>query len=279
MHTPVLLQEVIQYLNPKPNENFIDATVGEGGHAKAILEKIEPKGRVLGLDLDSELLEKAKENLTDFGQRVLLRQANFNTLASIVKEENFPEISGILLDLGTSSFHLDESGRGFSFRRHEPLDMRFDPSKGGQTATAFLSGAAPKQLVKLFLDNGLRQNPWPIVKRIKDGRQKTTTDLLVAIQARSPKVDAIIFQAIRIAVNQELDNLAFTLPLLLSLVKKGGKIAVISFHSGEDKIVKEFFKNTPTLKVLTKKPVMSRDEEIQNNPRASSAKMRVAEKT
>lgn len=291
MHTPVLLQEVIQFFDPKPNENFIDATIGEGGHAQAILEKTGPKGRVLGLDLDPELLAKAKERLAGFGQRVLLRQSNFKEITKIAKEENFRALSGILLDLGLSSFHLDASERGFSFRLglqgqadarrvrcEEPLDMRFDPSFRDETATQFLRRVSEKELASLFRENGLRQNPWPIVKRIKDKLPHTTTDLLAAIQAQSPKVNAIIFQAIRIAVNHELDNLAFTLPTAVGLVKTGGKIVVISFHSGEDKIVKEFFKNTPNLKVLTKKPVTASDEEVRQNPRSSSAKLRVAEK-
>lgn len=277
-HIPVLLTEVLMYLDPKPNQNFIDATIGLGGHAEAILEKTKPKGRLLAIDWDPETLEIASDSLKKYGERAILVLANFKDLQNIVKDLQFKDISGIIFDLGLSSSQLDDPNRGFSFTFEGPLDMRFNQSQS-LTASLLIKRLSPKELVKILETYGDVRRSWPLVKRFKrlsqEKKLNTTLDLVKAAGTKNPKILAPIFQALRIAVNDELNNLRQALIGTVDILNKEGRLAVISFHSGEDRIAKEFFKNNPRLHSLIKKPVIPTEEEIRQNPRSRSAKLRV----
>jgi 16S rRNA (cytosine1402-N4)-methyltransferase len=312
-HIPVLLEEVIEYLDPKPGENFIDATLGDGGHAKEILKKTAPDGKLLGIDRDENSIYAAKENLKEFGSRAIIAQGNFSNIENIIAD--FPEIGkpkGILLDLGLSSRQLEESGRGFSFLKDEPLVMTLDwPMKSGQkTAAEIVSSYRAEELEKIFKDYGEERLAGPIAMMIvqvrkekKIARTSELSDIAVSVYKRFYKKEkwimhpaTKIFMALRIAVNEELGDLENFLPKTLGILPAGGRLAVISFHSLEDRIVKDFFRkesrdcvcppetmececgHEKTLKIITKKPIIAGFEEIRANPRARSAKMRVAEK-
>ena len=305
-HKPVLLKEVIEYLDPKPNQNFIDCTFGGGGHSREILNCVGKGGKLLGIDAD-------KNNLDNFQNkdRLILINDNFRNLKSIYAN-NFPyAISGILLDLGISSMELDDQERGFSFLKDGPLDMRFDQGKQGTTAEAILNQDTLENLIKIFTEYGEapRGKAWQVAKLVVAGRRKnpfrTTFDFLqVVLQAFYPgavergeittatrdfyhhrrKIThpaTQFFQALRIEVNDELGSLREVLPVAVEILAKGGRLAVISFHSLEDRIVKNFFRDLAKegqLKILTKKPIAPGEAEIKDNPRSRSAKMRVAEK-
>ncbi len=302
-HVPVMRDEVIDYLAPKKNENFIDCTVGGAGHAKEILKRTAPKGRLLGIDLSLEALEAAKKNLKKFEGRVIfLAQGNFADLDKIVKKFNFcpntkdfgagvDKVTGVLFDLGLSDYLLEESGRGFSFRKEEPLDMRFDSGSRKKTAAELLNTLSEKELQRIFWEFGeerfARQVAREIVRRRRNKKFETTTDLVNAIlkvKCRKRKGEhpaRRVFQALRIAVNNELEALKKGLEAALKVLAPGGRLAVISFHSLEDRIVKNFFKDyhkQGALKIITKKPLTPREEEIRENPKSRSAKLRVAEK-
>ena len=267
MHIPVLQKEVIKYLDPKPNENFIDCTVGEGGHSYAILEMIGPRGKILGIDC--QLRIKPKE-------RLILAEDNFANLSEIVKKNKFKPVNGILLDLGMSSWHLEESGRGFSFQRKEPLDMRYCLTNQ-LTAEKIVNFWSKSELERIFNEYGEEKFEGKIAERIIEARKfrpiADTLQLVKIIGANPRKV----FQALRIAVNDELNNLKKVLPQAVEILEPGGRLAVISFHSLEDRIVKNFFKN-PSLIILTKKPVGPSPEEVRKNPRSRSAKLRAITK-
>lgn len=290
MHIPVLLNEVIKVLNPQPNENFIDATVGEAGHTLALLQKSSPAGKVLGIDLDAKTLEVAHQKLKAFGERVVLIQDNFKNLERIVEEKKFQNVSGMLFDLGMSSKQLDESGRGFSFRKNEPLLMNFG-SDMLLTAEQIVNNWSADDLEEIFREYGEEKYAHQIAEEIVKGREtqpiKTTFDLVETIKRVVPKnyergrihPATRIFQALRITVNDELNNLQKGLEAALKILQSGGRLAVISFHSLEDRIVKTFFQNNKnSLKIITKKPFLPAKVEIFNNPRARSAKLRASTK-
>lgn len=299
MHIPVLLQEVIQFLNPQPNGHFIDCTLGAGGHSKAILEKTAPEGKLLAFDLDNEAIKRFQQyvNNCGLGNRVTLAQENFSRLKTITDTYRITSVDGVVLDLGFSSDELEQDGRGFSFLKDEPLDMRYHGEDESQnTAADILNYWSYEDIVKIFREYGEERDAGKIARRIMVERRNVkiqTTRELVNIVLRA-KFDSIVlyphhrihpatkvFQALRIAVNQELDNLTKVLPQAIEAVKPGGKVAVISFHSLEDRIVKNFFreqKEKGNVKIVTKKPVQATEEEIKNNPRSRSAKLRVAEK-
>lgn len=305
-HIPVLTKEVLKYLDPKPDENFIDATIDGGGHSAAILKKTEPNGKILGVDMDSELIEAAKLKMTLRGvardskneklkiDRVILVRDNFKNLKEIVKKFNFKNISGILFDLGMSSWHLERSGRGFSFKRDEPLDMRFSiEGNSSLTAREIINVWPIKELEKILKEYGEERYSKNIAERIIEERKRTpiltTLRLAEIVQKAVPRryergrihPATRTFQALRIAVNQELENLREVLPQAVDILNTGGRIVVISFHSLEDRIVKLFFRQEERkerVKILTKKPVMATEVEIGKNPRARSAKLRTAEK-
>lgn len=297
IHIPVLVDEVIEYLDPKPNENFIDATIDGGGHTMTILKRNKPEGKVLGMDLDKELLENLKLKIKNLHleNRLILINDNFKNLKKIVKNicpEWNRKVTGILFDLGMSSWHLEESGKGFSFKKNEPLDMRFDSSQK-LTAKEIVNYWQENEIEKILREYSEERYAKNIAKTIANERQKkpilTTFDLIEVVRKSVPRnyergrinPATRTFQALRIAVNGELENLKIVLPQALDVLKENGKIVVISFHSLEDRIVKNFFKEKKRegkLKILTKKPIRASEEEIKKNPRSRSAKLRAAVK-
>lgn len=289
-HISVLQEEVLRILDPKPNEHFIDCTLGSGGHAFAILEKTAPRGKLLGIDWDSEAISRAKSAAKQKGleKRLIPAHGSYADLSEIIRKEKFPQPSGILLDLGLSSEQLEESGRGFTFRTQEPLDMRFNPAHT-VTAEKILNFWSRQDIEKIIKEYGEEQFAKEITRAIIGQRAKKpfaqTSDLVGIVFSAIPKryhrtkihPATRTFQALRIAVNGELDNLRRVLPQAVAELKTGGRVAVISFHSLEDRIVKEFFKQSD-IRILTKKPLAPTNKEIQHNPRARSAKLRAAEK-
>lgn len=296
-HVPVLLTEVIDSLQLKPGMNVIDCTLGDAGHSEAMLEKTSPGGRLLGLDADPESLLRAKQYLYRFAERAIFVRDNFVHLKEIVGREDFAPVNAILMDLGWSSPQFAERGRGFSFDKDEPLDMRY--GSGGETAAEILNALSQKELELIFKNYGeeklAKEIAAAIVLRRDAEPLKTTAELVEIVLAvyreklhstkEVPWVGGIhpatkIFQALRIAVNKELDVLKETLPQAVSVLVPGGRLAVITFHSLEDRIVKHFFQaeENKTLKIITKKPLVTAPEEIKNNPRSRSAKLRVIEK-
>jgi len=289
MHIPVLLKEVIEYLNPQPNENFIDATIGEGGHSLAILKKIAPQGKVLGVELDSAIYETVKNKLKN-EKRLILVNDSYANIKKVVKEKQFQPVNGILFDLGMCSWQIDESKRGFSYLKDEPLDMRFSP-KSTLTAAEIVNFWKIEDLERILRDYGEEKYARRIALAIKEDRRKKrivgTQELVEILKKALPKnydnyrlhPAVRTFQALRIAVNNELENLKMGLILASEILAPQGKIVVISFHSLEDRIVKIFFRDNAkqnTLKILTKKPITSSQEEIKNNIRSRSAKLRAA---
>lgn len=288
VHVPVLLDEVVHWLRPKQNGKFIDGTVGQGGHAEAILERTLPDGHLLAIDRDPMNLAVAKKRLARFGKRVDFLHASYSETASKAYDLGFDQVDGILLDLGFSSAHIEDPTRGFSFQSEGPLDMRYDPTKG-VTAEEIVATWSEGELAKIFRVYGEEEHAREIAEVIVSHRQqesiKTTlqlAELVASVIKRHGKTHPAtrVFQALRIAVNDELGQLERALPSLVSLLKPGGRLAVISFHSLEDRVVKHFFasENGKTLHVLTKHVVVPSDEERRRNPRARSAKLRVAEK-
>jgi len=303
-HIPVLQNEVLKYLDPKPNQNFIDCTIGEGGHSAATLEKNAPKGKVLGIELDPELYEKLqaaklKVKNEKLKNRLILVNDSFANLKEIVKRERFPAVSGILFDLGMSSWHLEESGRGFSFLKNGPLDMRYSP-QNPLTAEKIVNYWSKLEIEKILREYGEERFAQKIAEKIIEARTKpikTTFQLVEIIKKAVPKIPrrrafgslrgrhfaTRTFQALRITVNDELNNLEKAFPQALEILKPGGRLVIISFHSLEDRIVKNFFKKYIgdayiKLEVLTKKPIRPSQKEIKINPRARSAKLRACQK-
>ena len=306
MHIPVLEEEVLKYLAPKPNENFIDCTIGQGGHASAILERNGPKGMVLGIDRDKDVIENTKKR-----KRLILACDNFANLREIVKREKFNKVQGILFDLGMSSWHLEESGRGFTFQKREPLDMRYD-RENPLTAQKIVNFYSKIELEKILKEYGEEQFFEKIAEAIiaerRMGPIETTYQLAEIIKKAVPgwycrqklHFATKTFQALRIAVNNELDGVSRALPQSLEVLERGGRLAVISFHSLEDRIVKNFLKESAReneegrqakeglpaeenggasgsiIKILTKKPITPSDEEVRKNPRSRSARLRAA---
>ncbi len=286
MHIPVLPEEVLEHLDPQTNENFIDCTLGEAGHSLAILERNKPRGKVLGIDWEAENIKKAQED------RLILVNDNFANLKNIVQQHSFQPISGILLDLGFSSWHPDESGKGFSFQKDEPLIMRY--ANDGLTAAEIVNQWPEKEIENILKEYGEETFARKISKEIILQRKIrsiiTTAELVETIKKAVPKwyqckrlhFATRTFQALRIATNSELENLKEVLPQALEVLKPDGKLIIISFHSLEDRIVKNFFKEKAKdniLKIITKKPITASIEEIKLNPRSRSAKMRVGQKS
>jgi len=295
-HKPVLLNEVIQYLAVKRNGKYIDATVGGGGHAQKVYQL---SGQLLGIDFDPEALNSAREYLTtacparpNVGPNASWRLAlgNFKDLKEIALANGFNQVDGILFDLGVSSHQVTSPRRGFSFNSEAPLDMRMDP-KLTVTAADLVNGLTQKELEKLFWEMSQETHFKRLAKTIVEARRlkpiKTCRDLSDIIIKSLGKGKAKIhpatkvFQALRMVVNDELNNLRKALPQALELLNNGGRLVIISFHSGEDRIVKHFFKdseNQGELKILTEKPIGPTINEQKQNPRSRSAKLRAAEK-
>jgi len=297
-HIPVMVAEVLQYLDPKPGQHFVDCTLGEGGHTAAILERTAPGGRVLAFDLDPEAIAMVKDKLASFGDRLTAVNANFSSIESTVGNEKFGPVSGVLLDLGFSSAHIEERHRGFSFMKDEPLDMRYSGSAsigGGQQLTAAeIVNSWPKdEIAHIIAEYGEERCAMNIAAAIVTARRKerilTTTQLVNIIRSAVPgnyeqgriHPATRTFQAIRIAVNDELGSITETLPRALNVLEVGGVIVSIAFHSLEDRICKQFFseqEKNGALEVLTPKPLVASDAEVNDNPRSRSAKLRAARK-
>ena len=288
MHISVLKKEVLEHLNPKPNENFIDATVGQAGHSLTILEQNKPEGKILGIELDKEVY---KNLLAKNIKRLVLVNDSYLNLKEIIERKKFKNISGILFDLGFSSWHLENSGRGFSFKENEPLDMRYNTALSKLTAEEIINKWTEKEIEKILKKYSQEKFAKRISKKIIEQRKlksiKTTFDLIEIIKQSVPSwyqhkrihFATKTFQALRIAVNDELNNLKEALPQALDVLEKGGRLVAISFHSSEDRIVKNFLKeNSKSLRILTKKPIRSSKSEIINNPRSRSAKLRAGVK-
>lgn len=288
-HQPVLIQEVIQYLSPQPNENFIDCTLGYAGHTQLILEKTAPDGQLLGIDQDEVAIVAAQKALSDFKNRVQIEHANFIELGLIVRQWPVDHVDGILIDLGPSTVQLT-SERGFSFRTDVPLDMRMNPPVQKHSAADILNKLPEKEIAKMLYD-GEERFARQIAKKIIEERYhspiKTTGQLVEIIKRATPPAyrfnkkihfATATFRALRMRVNDELENLKKVLPQAVQVLSPGGRIAIISFHSLEDRIVKQFFRDDGRLEVLTPKPIMASEKEIIKNPAARSAKLRGARK-
>lgn len=293
LHEPVLLQEVITYLDPQVGENFIDCTLGGGGHTLAILKKTEPAGKVLAIDADPVAIESFRKRSLASGidqERVVLINDNFLNLKENYDRHFSYPVSGVLFDLGLSSDQLRDENRGFSFQTLGPLDMRFDPLKQEETALDIINSYSEQELYYIFKNFSQEPHARRVAQEIVRARRRlriTTTKQLVevirdVVSRRSRHHPAtLVFQGLRIAVNHELDNLISALPAAYRLLKPGGRLAVISFHSLEDRLVKNFFrdqKKAGHLVILTKKPVVPNAAEVLGNPLSRSAKLRVAEK-
>jgi len=279
MHIPVLQKEIIERLDPKFGGKYIDATLGFGGHAKLVLEKT--KGKLLGIEKDPEVARITKsKNIA--GLKIV--NSSFVNLKEIAEKNGFMQANGILFDLGFSSWHIERSGRGFTFQKDEPLDMRFNPNQE-LTASEIVNSYSEQDIEKILRDYGQEAFANRIARAIVRKRPIQTSLKLAqiieqAIHFRSKIHPATkTFQALRIVVNNELSEIEQGLNQATEVLGDNGRLAVISFHSLEDKIVKNFFKrHKDILKTLTKKPIIPQDQEIKENPKARSAKLRVAEK-
>ncbi len=281
-HIPVLLKEVIDNLDPAPGNLIVDGTIGGGGHAKEILKRILPGGRLIGIDLDDEALEVAAYNLRDLSEGLTLRKGNYSEMNDILRDLGIDKVDGILLDLGISSIQLG-AGRGFSFNDMGTLDMRMDMS-GKLTASEIVNKFPEDKLAEIIWKYGEERTAKRIARAIVKARPMNSprdlAQLIARLFPRRPKrihPATKTFQALRIFVNDELNSLHKALINGSRVLRRGGRFCVISFHSLEDRIVKDGFKQIEDLKVLTKKPITPDIEEVKKNPRARSAKLRVAE--
>ena len=291
VHQAVLTAEVLTFLAPQRGGLFVDCTVGLGGHARVLLE--HGASRVIGLDRDREALSQAHTALSAWAEHVELHHANYKDVDAVLNTSQISSVDGVLADLGVSSLHLDGEGRGFSFRRDEPLDMRMDQSTG-QTAADLIRNTSEQTLADIIFKYGEERQSRRIARAIVEARRTspvTSTGDLASIVRRSlrrrgyTRIDPATrtFQAIRIWVNQELEGLEVALEAMCRRLRTGARLVVISFHSLEDRIVKHTFRalergGEVAIRVLTKRPVIPQDEEVERNPRARSAKLRVAER-
>jgi len=299
-HVPVVLHAVLDGLNPQPGGRFIDCTLGGGGHTAALLDRTRPNGRVLALDADPVAVESGRARLTIYGDRVVLAHSNFANLAEVAARHGFDGVDGVLMDLGLSSDQL-ASDRGFGFQSGGELDMRFDPTQG-ETAADLVNSLDAQELADLIFKYGEEPASRRIARAIVAARPIRSAERLarVVIEAvgRRHRLHpaTLTFQALRIAVNDELGSLMQGLPLSVALLRRGGRLAVISFHSLEDRIVKEFMRResrpvvvqpdsppgsvgrAPRLRLITPKPIVAGAAEVDVNPRSRSARLRIAEK-
>jgi 16S rRNA (cytosine1402-N4)-methyltransferase len=289
-----MVTEVLVGLNCRPGRLYVDGTVGEGGHAAAILDRIAPDGELWGLDRDAAVLQAAATRLARHTSRFRLFQRSYAQLGELLETAQVQGVAGILLDLGLSSYQLQQSRRGFSFAGDEPLDMRFDPEGAGPTAAWLLNHASQAALEKIFREYGEEPRARRIARLVLQVRQKTpfrTTQQLVKVieQAQGPgwrrgrlHLATRVYQALRIAVNQELEQLASFLSHAPAWLEPGGRLAVISYHSLEDRQVKQAmaaWEREGVMTRLTRKPIPPSPAEVKRNPRARSAKLRLAERT
>lgn len=303
IHTPVLYQEILAALDPQPGGTFIDATLGGGGHAKGILLATAPHGRLLGLDADPRAVARAQEELAAFSERIVLVHANFRQMGEIARGRGFSQVDGIVLDLGVSSYQLDDPEQGFSLRQEGPLDLRLDPT-AGLTAADLIDTASERELADIIHRYGEDRYARRIARAIVARRPLTTTAQLAEVVSQAVggrKGERLhpatrIFQALRIAINDELGSLEAVLPQALGLLRPGGVLAVISFHSLEDRIVKQFFRQESSdclcpphilvcqcghkaqITEFYRKGLTPTTNEIARNPRSRSARLRAAVK-
>ena len=306
-HSPVMPEEVIRELNIRPDGIYVDGTLGGGGHSGLIAGCLSEKGRLIGIDQDEDAIRAATERLACYGDKVTIVRSNYSGMASVLKELSVPAVDGILLDLGVSSYQLDQAERGFTYREDAPLDMRMD-RRQKLTAADVVNTYSEQDLSRLIHQYGEDRFARNIAKHIVKARQsaplETTGELVEIIKAAIPaRVRAKgghpakrTFQAIRIEVNHELDVLEDTLEEMVGLLNDGGRLAVITFHSLEDRIVKKIFRKCedPCIcppefpvctcgrvsmgRVVTRKPILPGDEELESNSRSKSAKLRVFER-
>jgi 16S rRNA (cytosine1402-N4)-methyltransferase len=283
-HIPVLFDEVMEWLAPAPGKIFVDGTLGGGGHTEALAKAVGPTGLVVASDLDLAARERAEVRLA--GLPVKLAAVNFAELPSVLNDLGITAVDGMLLDLGLSSDQLADAGRGFSFQLDGPLDLRFD-AEDGESAAELLAHIGEERLADIIFQYGEERHSRRIAKRIIETRRTTPirtagqlAELVRGCVPRTPglKIDPATrtFQALRIAVNEELTSLETALATFPNCLKPGGRLAIISFHSLEDRLVKHAFRNDPRLEVLTKKPILPSAHEEAVNPRSRSAKLRVA---
>ena len=282
MHVPVLLDEAVQLLTPERGGLFVDCTVGLGGHAHALLSR--GADRLIGIDRDLMALERSRAALAEFGGRVELVHADYREVPAVLASRGVSEVSGILADLGVSSMQLDEEGRGFSFRRDEPLDMRMDTSRG-DTAADLLARVDEAELADVIYQFGEERHSRRIARaliRARAERPLRTTGQVADIVRRASRTRGYhridpatrTFQALRIWVNRELEGLDTFLEQAAARLAPGGRLAVITFHSLEDRVVKHTFRRLERVRVLTKRPIVAGEQEMSRNPRARSAKLR-----
>ncbi|BCR03954.1 ribosomal RNA small subunit methyltransferase H [Desulfuromonas versatilis] len=306
-HLSVMPGEVLELLQPRAGETYLDGTLGGGGHSRLILEASAPDGRLIGLDRDPAALRKAAEVLAPFGERAILRHANFSEAGRVLAELGIAGLDGMLLDLGVSSHQLDSAERGFSFRAEAPLDMRMDPT-GGETAADVVNTYSADDLARIFREYGEERYAGRIARRIEKVRQQalleSTRELAELVRDAVPgghipsriHPATRVFQALRIQVNQELEHVREGIARGLELLKPGGRLVVISFHSLEDRIVKRFFQeqakgcicpprlptcvcgHQPGVEILTRKAARAGEQEVAGNPRARSAVLRAVRK-
>lgn len=301
-HQPVLYQETIAALAPHSGGRYVDGTLGAGGHAWGVLQASAPDGRLLGLDVDPGALELASQRLAEFGERASLQRRSYHQLAQHLAAAGWDAVDGILLDLGASSMQFDRAERGFSFQKEGPLDMRFDPN-GGTTAAQLVNELPEDELADILYQYGEERAARRIARQIVAARPVESSTALAAVIAKAlggqrggihPATRS--FQALRIAVNGELSGLEEALPQAVAALKPGGRVAIISFHSLEDRLVKQFMRresqdcicppeqpvctcgHKASIKDLTRKPQVAQDSEVTANPRARSARLRVAER-
>jgi 16S rRNA (cytosine1402-N4)-methyltransferase len=290
-HTPVLLDEVLSFLRPREGGTYVDCTLGGGGHAEAVLNAISGKGLLVGFDRDPDAIRAAGERLGRFGASVVLVPHNFDAVRNRLRQLNINEVDGFLLDLGVSSHQLNDPGRGFSFQQEGPLDMRMD--RGAElSGLKIVNTYAEEDLKRIFREYGEERMAsriaWRIARHREEKPLETTADLAAAVRRAVGgrfilKTLARVFQAIRIEVNNELENLQRFLDNALPLMAAGGRIVVISYNSLEDRIVKTWMREEARVKgrleILTKKPVVPSEGETAENRRSRSAKLRAAERS
>lgn len=302
-HVPVMVDEVLEALRVNPGSVYIDCTVGEGGHALSVLEAVSPAPGILGVDLDEESLNIARERLNGYGQRARFVKGNFAGLGAICSQHGIPAAAGVLFDLGVSSLQLETAGRGFSFSREGRLDMRFDTSQE-LTAYDLVNKGGERELVDLLREFGEENRPGRLARAVLRARPIETTLELAEVIARASAPSrrsrthpaTRTFQALRISVNRELDNVRLGLEQAVQALRSGGRLVVISYHSLEDRLVKTFMRregavcicpagtpecicgHRPTLRVISKRVKRPSPSEVRENPRSRSARMRIAER-
>jgi 16S rRNA (cytosine1402-N4)-methyltransferase len=292
-HEPVLLEAVLSHLNLHPGSVVVDGTVGSGGHAEAILSQIGPDGLLVGIDQDTEALERTRKRLEVIKGKFILHHSNFLHIDKVLTSLNLSRIDAVLLDIGLSTEHLGDDSRGFSLKNDGPLDMRMDQHENRETAGDILKRFSEDELTGIFRLYGEERHAKSIAREIARVRKKkaltTTRELRELIESLTPKRSlhgrihpaTRVFQALRISVNHELEVLEGALPKAFERMSQGARLAVISFHSLEDRIVKRFFvarKQAGEARILTKKPVQANEQERESNPRSRSAKLRVLER-